>query len=280
MKKPEVDGGSTEKASFKRPYPGLPVETLTARYVERRFKPHAHGEYLIGVITAGVHSVWCRGERHDASGGTVVTMHPGDVHHGGAGAETGWTQRMLYIGEDAMRELLRDAAGDRPQSSPSFRAPFHRHPALAARLAQLHDAVHRSPLALPRDTALTALATLLGSLAGARKELAGPGHGPDTRVRRMLDYLHAHASEDVGLDALGALVGLGRRQTIDVFKRRVGLPPHAYHLGLKVRLVQQMLREGAKPAQAAADAGFADQSHMTRHFAAMVGTTPAAFAQP
>ena len=31
---------------------------------------------------------------------------------------------------------------------------------------------------------------------------------------------------------------------------------------------------------AAIEAGFADQSHMTRHFTAIVGTTPAADAQP
>ncbi|MCB8881807.1 AraC family transcriptional regulator [Acidisoma cellulosilytica] len=261
-----------EEASFKRPFELRPIETLSARYVQRSFKPHAHEEYLLGIITAGAHSVWCRGEHHCVSGGTIVTMHPGDVHHGGAGDAEGWSQRMLYIGEDELRALLGVGA-----SSPSFRTSFHHSPDLAGRLARLHDMVHRSPLAMPRDTALTGLATLLRPMVGAIGSPPERRDLPDARVQRMIDFLHAHAAEDIGLDALGALAGLGQRHTIDVFKRRVGLPPHAYHLGLKVRMVQKLLRQGVTPAQAAADAGFADQSHMTRHFIAIVGTTPAAF---
>ncbi|MCB8876013.1 AraC family transcriptional regulator [Acidisoma silvae] len=264
-----------EAASFKRPFKTLPIETMAAHYVQRSFKPHAHEEYLIGVITAGVHTVWCRGEQRYVSGGTVVTMHPGDVHHGGAGDAGGWVQRMVYIGEETLRGLLSDG---RP-STPSFRTPVHTASGLAARLARLHDAMHRSPLALPRDTALIGLAALLKPMAGGVAAPSPIHDPPDARVQRMIDYLHAHPAEDIGLDALGALAGLGRRHTIDVFKRRVGLPPHAYHLGLKVRLVQTLLRQGVTPAQAAADAGFADQSHMTRHFLSIVGTTPAAFAR-
>ena len=263
-----------EQISFKRPFEGVAIETMAARYVRRSFKPHAHEDYLLGVITAGVHSVWCRGEQHHASDGTIVTMHPGDVHHGGAGVVHGWIQRMLYIGEDALRELLGARTG-----APSFHAPFHRIPELAGRFARLHDAVHRAPLALPRDTALLALAALLGPMAGVTHPAPERRDGPDARVQRMIDYLHAHVAEDVGLATLAVLAGLGRRHAIAAFKGRVGLPPHAYHIVLKIRLVQTLLRRGMPPAQAAIDAGFADQSHMTRHFGAIVGTTPAVFAR-
>ena len=44
-------------------------------------------------------------------------------------------------------------------------------------------------------------------------------------------------------------------------------------------LVKRLLRAGMTSAEAAAQAGFADQSHMGRHFRAIVGITPAAFAK-
>lgn len=79
------------------------IETLSARYVKQSFKPHAHDEYVFGVIEGDVHAVWCRGEMNMVSGGSVVTMRPGDVHHGGAGHEAGWRQRVIYIPEAGMR---------------------------------------------------------------------------------------------------------------------------------------------------------------------------------
>ncbi|RYY12761.1 MAG: AraC family transcriptional regulator, partial [Alphaproteobacteria bacterium] len=143
----------------------------------------------------------------------------------------------------------------------------------------IHDVVHGSELALPRDVALVAFADVVATLA--RDDTRG-GHAretlPDHRSARLVDYLHTHVEANVGLDVLSSLAGLGRRQTIDLFKRRTGLPPHAYHVGLKVRLVQDLIRKGQSLVSAAAEAGFADQSHMTRHFTAIVGMTPAAFA--
>lgn len=270
----------SERVSFKRPLGHRGLETLAAHYVRQTFKPHSHPEYLVGVITGGVHSVWCRGERHTVSPGTVMSMRPGDVHHGNAAVEAGWVQRMFYVAEDTMAEILADRQDTLSAPLPDFDASNRRDPTLAARLERVHDMVHASRLTLSRDAALTALADVVAHLAGGSTDLGGKPALPDHRASRLVDYLHAHVEVDVSLDVLSSLVGLRRRQTIDLFKRRTGLPPHAYHIGLKVRLVQNLLRRGQSLASAAIDAGFADQSHMTRHFTAIVGTTPAAYAQP
>ncbi|MFE3838772.1 helix-turn-helix domain-containing protein [Pseudogemmobacter sonorensis] len=73
------------------------------------------------------------------------------------------------------------------------------------------------------------------------------------------------------------ITGLRRRQTIDAFRRATGLPPHAWHLQRRIAQVKVLLGQGVAPAAAAAETGFADQSHMGRHFAAITGTTPAAY---
>ena len=81
------------------------------------------------------------------------------------------------------------------------------------------------------------------------------------------------------VDDLCKVSGLRRRQTIEAFERQTGLPPHSYHLGLKIGAVKSMLRSGLSATEAAMQAGFADQSHMTRHFVAIVGTTPRLYAR-
>jgi AraC-like DNA-binding protein len=42
---------------------------------------------------------------------------------------------------------------------------------------------------------------------------------------------------------------------------------------------QKSLREGLQPAHVAAEYGFVDQSHLTRHFKRLVGVTPAQYAR-
>ena len=255
------------------------IETLTASYVRQTFKPHAHPEYLFGVILGGTHAVWCRGEMNHVPAGTVVTMRPGDVHHGGAGGAEGWRQRMLYIGEAGLGAILSDMA-DREIAPPlDFGAAFHARPLLARRFATLHAVLHASPEALARDIALDALMrAILGELVPG-VGLPDDRRGPDGRIADVIDYLAARVEADVTLDELCAISGLRRRQTIAAFRRHTGLPPHAWHIQQKIERVKRLLRAGLPVALAAAETGFADQSHMTRHFVAIVGVTPGAYAR-
>jgi AraC-like DNA-binding protein len=269
-----------DRISFKRPLGHRGLETLAAHYVRQTFRPHSHPEYLVGVITGGVHSVWCRGEQLHAPPGTVMSMRPGDIHHGNAAVEAGWVQRMFYVAEDTMAEILGDRRDTSRASLPDFASSSRHDWNLARRLERIHDAMHGSMLTLERDAALVALAEVVARLAGETSDDRPRGAAPDARTRRLVDYLRAHVSEDVSLDELSLLVGLRRRQTIDLFKRATGLPPHAFHIGLKVRLVQDSLLKGQSLAAAAIEAGFADQSHMTRHFTAIIGMTPATYAKP
>lgn len=260
------------------------IETLTARYLRQHFKPHAHDEYLIGVIDGGVHSVWCRGHMHHVPGGSLVTMRPGEVHHGGASDARGWHQRMIYVPEAAMRAIMSDIADAEVAAPLDFRATFHANTALAQRFAQLHEVLHRSTDTLLRDEALDALMRcILPVLAPAPVALSAASRSGRAaavgRMEEVIDYLMSRIDEDVSLDALCALSGLRRRQTIEAFRRHTGLPPHAWHLQQKIERVKQLLRTGHSATDAAMQAGFADQSHMARHFNAIVGVTPGVYAR-
>ena len=54
----------------------------------------------------------------------------------------------------------------------------------------------------------------------------------------------------------------------------LGITPHAYLIQSRARLARAMLASGLPIADAAAEAGFADQSHLTRAFARQFGITP------
>ncbi|MBV1825549.1 AraC family transcriptional regulator [Komagataeibacter oboediens] len=263
---------------MRRPPDLYGVETLMARYVRQSFKPHAHGEYMFGVIESGMHAVWCRGTMNLVPADTVVTMRPGDVHHGDAGDGSGWDQRMIYISEAGIREILSDI-GDREITAPlDFAAAFHRQPEMAKRFVALHAALHGSIGTLTRDVALDGLMQIVVS-GLAQWPVARDRARPDGRILDAIELLRSRVDEDVTLEDLCVVSGLRRRQTIAAFRRHTGLPPHAWHIQQKIERVKRLLRVGMPATQAAAETGFADQSHMTRHFVAIVGMTPGAYAR-
>ncbi len=98
-------------------------------------------------------------------------------------------------------------------------------------------------------------------------------------VRLMRHYLDDQPERNVRLGELSTLTGLSVFHLTRVFRRQVGMAPHAYHLAGRVMRGKDELRRGASVTQVAHRLGFADQSHFTRHFRRIVGISPAAYAQ-
>ncbi|HKO52198.1 MAG TPA: AraC family transcriptional regulator [Polyangiaceae bacterium] len=104
-----------------------------------------------------------------------------------------------------------------------------------------------------------------------------PDAGPAVRrAMRMRECLEDEGL-NVDLDTLARAAGLDRFQALRVFKKCFGLPPHAYQLRLRVTRARPLLLQGASAFEVAARCGFADQSHMIRHFKRIAGVTPSQY---
>ena len=66
----------------------------------------------------------------------------------------------------------------------------------------------------------------------------------------------------------------GSSRLIRLFRERTGLPPHALQVAHRVRNARRLLEAGEPIADIAAATGFADQSHLHRHFQRSLGLTP------
>lgn len=265
-----------ESASFWTVPEAPDLDLLRASYVDHRYSRHTHDTYAVGVILRGAEGFSYRGARHTAPAGSVVLIDPGEVHTGEAAAVGGWRYRMLYPSV----ELVRSTAGG--GGTPSFRSAVVDDPELARLLVTAHRALE-GPDPLARSSLLAgALSALVHRHASARPPARRPTSALDAArpaVRLALELLHADLTASPPLADLAAAAGLSPYHLLRVFRAETGLPPHAYLTQLRVRRARRLLDSGVQPADVALATGFADQSHLTRHFKRIVGVPPGVYAR-
>src|SRR5207248_11309415 len=111
-----------------------------------------------------------------------------------------------------------------------------------------------------------------------RKAPESPRPLPAAPLRRVLDYLNDNLAGPVSLADLAAVARVSVFHFARQFRGAVGEAPHRYVIRLRVERAQALLRHGRlSPAQVAAAVGFADQSHLNRHFKRLTGLTPRQF---
>lgn len=255
--------------------PGLPgVELLHARGLRQRFARHFHRRYAVGVVEHGALEFRFLGRANVALPGSVNLTTPGEVHDGHPGSGPGWTYRMFYLDPDLVQRAAAEAAG-RPVPAPDFAAGVLADPALAAEV----QAVHRllmdpgAPLLARQTRLLHMLALWIARHGDAARPLPRAGREPRA-VARARAWLDAHCREDVSLDELARVAGLSPFHLARCFSAALGLPPHAYLLGLRVRLARELLAGPMRLADIAAETGFTDQAHLTHTFRRLTGLTP------
>ena len=96
------------------------------------------------------------------------------------------------------------------------------------------------------------------------------------RVERVLAYVRQQVAttSDLSLKTLASVAGLSPSRFLHLFTAGVGVPPRAYVRWLRLQRAACALRDGARVAAAAHDAGFSDAAHLTRTFREMMGVTP------
>lgn len=93
-------------------------------------------------------------------------------------------------------------------------------------------------------------------------------------IGRVLQHIEQHLGQPLALAELAELAGLSMWRFATVFRQQVGVSPHRYICRLRVERAQALIRDGMPAATAASEAGFYDQSHLSRHFKSIYGMTP------
>jgi AraC-like DNA-binding protein len=236
------------------------------------FPRHSHDQFGLGVIVFGAQRSWSGVGQVEAAAGEVIMANPGEMHDGIPldGKVRGW--RIIYFDPALVsHEVAEEIAG-----GIEVVRPVARDPLLAKNVARLFVSLTATA---PDDLAqeenlIRALVCLLRG-HGARRP--SYNSGPSPSIAKAVQRLDSAPDESVSLAELAALAGVSRFQLLRGFVREIGITPHAYLTQRRVCVAKQLLAAGETPAPAAVEAGFADQSHMTRAFVRYLGITPARY---
>lgn len=271
-------GVPDERQVFWR-HPGLTgLGLLKARFTNHRYALHTHSTYVVALVTAGCERLRVGRRQVVAPAGHLILVNPEECHDGEPGAEGGWAYRTIYPSADPIADVAREL-GD--GHLPMFRRSLVEDAEAARAFAAAHRDAEAGGEAIAAEASmLSALRLLLARHADPVRSAREPVSGHDAR-RRVAGYvalierrLDAGA---VSLAALAQAVGVTRFQVVRDMKRETGLTPGALVRTLRLRRAASLIDDGHALGAAAAAAGFADQSHLTRTFRAVLGVTPKAY---
>jgi AraC-like DNA-binding protein len=259
--------GESAVTAWRPDVPGI-TEVFHAHFIQHAYPVHTHSVWTLLILDDGVLRFDLGRHDYGTLRSQVVLLPPHVPHDGRTAAPQGFRKRVIYLPEDALDADMIGPATDQPNLA---------DPLLWNRISRLHDALVRPGESFEAESRLALIVERVGA------ELSRtPARLTPTPRRGVADDLHDLLDErltaGLTLEEAAQLLHTHPTQLVRAFSRRFGIPPHLYLTGRRVELARQLLLSGAPAGTVAAEVGFYDQSHLTRHFKRMLGVTPARYA--
>jgi len=271
---PRVDPNNSTQYWWDRHLAGLSL--MHADFTTHEYPQHTHDALVIAITEQGGSVVKSRGALQDATPSTLFVFNPEEPHGGWMGRSERWRYRSLYLTRQALDRVAGELGVD---VVPYFiRNTFADRDLIDVFLA-MHLALEEGrDVFAERELLVGAFGTLFRRHGSGRNRIEAP---PRDRVllSKAIERMRAEYATDLRLEELAAGVGLTTFQLIALFKRTVGLTPHAYLTQVRLGMACRQLRRSPVLAEVATAVGFYDQSALNNHFKRCYGITPLQFAR-
>lgn len=97
------------------------------------------------------------------------------------------------------------------------------------------------------------------------------------RIGRVVSYIDEHLDAPLTVDRLASEAELSKYHFSRIFRREIGKSPWSFVREARVQKAKELLEHGSPAAAAAVEAGFFDQSHLTKTMRDVDGTTPSEY---
>jgi AraC-like DNA-binding protein len=252
------------------------IELHSGSAVSQEYPRHWHDELYLCAIIDGEADLHCVGHSYSTAPDTLVLIPPGEIH---ANRKRQCTFRCMFIDFEALRTDMEEFT---EQIIPriNFRTELIQSVKTVSSFLRVHRLLGRLESKLACDSAVMLFFhTIITRHSTASISSAARDGSEDCAVRRTKRWLDEHYAESVSLHDLARFAGLSPYYLHRSFCRKIGMPPHSYQTEVRIHHARLLLRRGWSISDVASAAGFADQSHLSRHFKKLTGATPGQYAQ-
>lgn len=248
----------------------LKIERIEAFFNAHAFDPHKHDTYAIGRTLSGVQSFRYKGAGRHSLPGEIMVLHPDEIHDGHAGSSSGFQYQMLYISPALVQQVLHG------KPLPFLKEGVSRDPRIVAATSALLSSMDDELDPLEEDDSIYGLVTTLQEVTGCNIQRLTGDYSAATRAR---EYIDDNVEQPITLDDLAKCAGRDKWSLSKDFRTYFGTSPHRYMTMRRLDHVKASVFSGQTLADASLEAGFFDQSHMTKHFKKAFGISPSRWCQ-
>ena len=249
----------------RREFEAGPFLVTDARYAPRvAFGSHFHERPCVSVVLEGRVEKAFGSRRHTLTAPSALAMPPAEPH-------------LAWIGAAGARVLRIEPENATDEHLASARGVFHR-------VTELHDSRLleiawrlREEIVAPDDVTPLAVDGLVREFMATAARVHGrAGGGPAPKwFRTTRDHIHARFADRLSVGSLAEEAGVHPTHLARTFRTHCGMSLAGYIRRLRVEWAALQLRTTDIPlCDIAGQAGFADQSHLTRVFRRHMGVSP------
>ncbi|MEK5495978.1 AraC family transcriptional regulator [Bacillus sp. FSL M8-0077] len=250
----------------------LQIEAYRFHGIMQKFPNHFHTYYVIGFIESGQRRLICQNQEYIIEKGDLLLFNPYDNHACEQIDHRTLDYRCLNIEADVLEKMV----GQKPH----FKGPVFSQSELTKPLYALHQMITEETPALNKEeTFYFFMKQLIEAYADTTEEKAPISHANEQKVQDAQRYIDTHFTENISLDELGELLSMNKYSLLRAFTKFRGITPYRYLQTVRVNHAKKLLAQGIKPVDAAASAGFSDQSHLSHFFSEFIGLTPGQYQQ-
>lgn len=246
------------------------MERMEVRIAGNAFAPHRHDTYALGMTLSGVQTFRYRGEQRYCLPAQGHILHPDELHDGSSVSASGFRYRIVYIDP----HLVCRALGGRPL--PFVPDPVVPRPDLLSALRTCLADIDTPVGDVEAADMCAALADMLDALAA--NSSARPARLDMASLLRVRERIAACPAAPVSAQELEAIAQIDRWTVARQFRAAFGTSPSRFRTMRQLDLARRLIGEGKPCSEVALDAGFSDQSHLTRMFKRTYGLTPGQWA--
>jgi len=249
------------------------VTTVMGHSVCNDFQRHIHRMACIGLVKEGTRRLQIRGQEYVLNAGDLFCINRGEVHRCSSVGphsyavillELGWMEHISAHSSGGMRNLFAEPA-------------IYNDAKLTSQFKGLFDALNaEESLAETSALFLTFFETLQRRYSEPN-ELDEPMPDFTQITQGLCAYMDANVRQNLSIEMLSEWVHISPFHLNRLFRKSLGISLHEYMIFQKIDESRKLLRQGVPLAVVAAELGFSDQSHFTRCFHSIVGTSPGRF---